>query len=107
MLSSAGKIISSPPYHAPLLHRAAAFAAVTVDIRPEGERTPKEAKTLTETVSPRGARVLMDREWRPGQRVLVAFLEEGIQSQTQIVYRQHLQGTKFAVRLELPSPLAL
>jgi hypothetical protein len=81
--------------------------AVTVDIRLEGEEMPKEVKTRTENVSPRGARVLMDREWRPGQRVLVAFLEEGIQSQAQIVYCQRLQGTKFAVGLELSSPLAL
>jgi len=43
----------------------------------------------------------MDRKWQPGQRVLVAFFEEGIQSQAQIVYCQRLQGTKFAVGLEL------
>jgi len=31
---------------------------------------PKE-RTLTENVSPHGARVLMEREWRPGQQVMV------------------------------------
>ena len=81
--------------------------AVTVEIRLEGEGMLKEPKTLTENVSPRGARVLTDRMWRPGQRVLVAFFEEGIQSQAQIVYCQRLQGTKFAVGLELSFPLAL
>lgn len=81
--------------------------AVTVDIRLEGEGMPKKAKTLTENVSPRGARVLTDRKWRPGQRVLVVFFEEGIQSQAQIVYCRRLREKKFAVGLELSSPLAL
>jgi len=81
--------------------------AVKVDIRLEGEGLPEEAKTLTENVSPRGARVLTDRKWRPGQRVLVAFLEEGIQSQAQIVYCERLQERKFAVGLELSFPLVL
>ena len=80
--------------------------AVPVEIRSENEGVP-EGRTLTENVSPHGARVLMDRKWRPGQRVLVAFFEEGIQSQAQIVYCQRLQGTKFAVGLELSFPLAL
>lgn len=83
---------------------------VTVEIRPEGEgvpkEIPKEATTLTENVSPRGARVLMDREWRPGQHVLVIFLEEGIQTQAQIVYCQRLTERKFAVGLELSARLA-
>ena len=41
--------------------------AVTVEIRPADEGMPKE-RTLTENVSPHGARVLMEREWRPGSR---------------------------------------
>lgn len=85
--------------------------AITVNIRPEGEgmpeEIPKEARTLTENVSPRGARVLMDREWRPGQRVLVIFLEAGIQTQAQIAYCQRLAESKFAVGLELSARLAL
>lgn len=78
-----------------------------VEIRPEGEGMPKEAKTLTENVSPRGARVLMDREWRPGQHVLVIFLEEGLQTQAQIVYCQRLTERKFAVGLELSARMRL
>jgi len=74
--------------------------AVTVEIRPEGEGMPKE-RTLTENVSPHGARVLMDREWRPGQHVMVTSPKEGVCAQGQIVYCQVLAERRFAVGLEL------
>jgi hypothetical protein len=74
--------------------------AVTVEIRPEDEAMPKE-RTLTENVSAHGARVLMDREWRPGQRVMVISLKEGVRARGQIVYCQLLAERRFAVGLEL------
>lgn len=73
---------------------------VTVEIRPEDEGMPKE-RTLTENVSPKGARVLMKREWRPGQDVVVSAPKEGIWSPAQIVYCQRLAESRFAVGLEL------
>ena len=74
--------------------------AVTVEIRPEDEGMPKE-RTLTENVSPHGVRVLMDREWRPGQRVMVISPKEGVRARGQIVYCEVLTESRFAVGLEL------
>src|SRR6266850_4728858 len=74
--------------------------AVTVEIRPEDEAMPKE-RTLTENVSAHGARVLMDREWRPGQRVMVISPKEGVRARGQIVYCEVLAECRFAVGLEL------
>ena len=74
--------------------------AVTVEIRPEDEEMPK-ARTLTENVSPHGARVLMERAWRPGQQVIVISPNEGVWARGQIVYCQLLAECRFAVGLEL------
>jgi len=74
--------------------------AVTVEIRPVDEGMPKE-RTLTENVSPHGARVLMEREWRPGQQVVVISPKEGVRARGQIVYCELLAKSRFAVGLEL------
>ncbi len=74
--------------------------AVTVEICPEEEGMPKE-RTLTENVSPHGARVLMEREWRPGQRVMVMSPNEGVRALGQIVYCEVLAESRCAVGLEL------
>src|SRR3982074_3439262 len=74
--------------------------AVTVEIRPEDEGMPK-ARTLTENVSPHGARVLMEREWRPGPTVTVLSAKEGVVARGEIVYCQPLAECRFAVGLEL------
>jgi hypothetical protein len=74
--------------------------AVTVEIRPVDEGMPKE-RTLTENVSPHGVRVLMEREWRPGQQVMVISPKEGVRAQGQIVYCELLGESRFAVGLEL------
>lgn len=74
--------------------------AVTVEIRPEDEGISIE-RTLTENVSPHGARVLMEREWRPGQRVMVMFPNQGVWARGQIVYCELLPESRFAVGLEL------
>jgi hypothetical protein len=74
--------------------------AVTLEIRSENQGMP-EGRTLTENVSPHGARVLLDREWLPGQQVLVLFPKEGVRAPGQIVYCEHLPENIFAVGLEL------
>src|SRR5258705_2822076 len=78
--------------------------AVTVEIRPEDEGMPKE-RTLTENVSPHGARVLMEREWRPGQQGMVISPKEGVGALGQIVYCELLAECRFAVGLELSVPV--
>ena len=74
--------------------------AVTVEIRPEDEGMPR-ARTLTENVSPHGARVLMGRQWRPGQQVMVISPKEGVRALGQVVYCELLAECRFAVGLEL------
>jgi hypothetical protein len=73
--------------------------AVTVEIRPEDEGMP--GTILTENVSPHGARVLMDRPWRPGQQVMIISPKEGVRARGQIVYCELLAENRFAVGLEL------
>ena len=58
-------------------------------------------RASTENVSAHGARVLMKRQLRPGQHVLVICPKEGVRSPARIVYCQHLAERKFAVGLEL------
>ena len=73
---------------------------VTLEICLYDEPGLKE-RTITENVSPRGARVLVQREWRPRQKVLVISPNEGVQSRGQIVYCERLPEGKFAIGLEL------
>jgi prophage tail gpP-like protein len=56
---------------------------------------------LAENVSAHGVRVLLERKWRPGQRVLVSSPKEGVRSQAKIVYCQRVAENRFAVGLEL------
>ena len=74
--------------------------AVTVEICPEDEGMPEE-RALTENVSPHGARVLMGRQWRPGQQVMVISPKEGVCALGQIVYCEVLAESRCAVGLEL------
>jgi len=78
--------------------------AVTLEIRLEGEGRPRE-RTLTENVSPHGARILIGREWRPGQHVEVFFPKQRVWSRAQIVYCQRVAENRFAVGVKLPVQL--
>jgi hypothetical protein len=80
--------------------------AVSVEIHAGDEGMPKQ-RTLTENVSPHGARVLMDGEWRRGQHVMVISPNEGVRSRAQIVYCQRLAESRFAVGLELSEEVEL
>jgi hypothetical protein len=73
---------------------------MSVEICLNDEPRLKE-RTLTENVSSRGARVVMEREWRPGQHVMVISSKEGVRARGQIVYCQLLAESRFAVGLEL------
>ncbi len=78
--------------------------AVTIELWPQDKPADKKI-AITVNVSPHGARVLMDREWLPGQRLVLIAREEGLRSQAQIVYCERLAGSRFAVGLELSVPV--
>lgn len=78
--------------------------AVTIEICVLRDPTIKE-RALTENVSRHGARVLAERDWRPGQQVLVISPKEGVRSQAQVVYCQRVAERRFAVGLELFAPV--
>ncbi len=73
---------------------------VSVEVRPDDEAMPEE-RVLTENVSPHGVRVLMGRQWRPGQHVLVISSSEGVRSPAHVAYCERLAEQRFAVGLEL------
>jgi len=75
---------------------------VSVEIRVQDE-PELERMALTENVSAHGARILVERELRPGHYVLVKFAKEGVQSQARIVYCRHVAARKFVVGIELSS----
>jgi hypothetical protein len=80
--------------------------SMSVDVCPEDGPTLKE-RTLTQNISSHGARVLMERKLRPGQRVSVLFPTLGVESEARVIYCQRLVGNRFAVGLELPMGVEL
>jgi hypothetical protein len=54
-----------------------------------------------ENVSTRGARVTTVLGWRPGTRVLVTFLRNGVRSEGRVAYCQHKENDDFAIGVEL------
>ena len=56
--------------------------------------------TLTENVSPHGARVLSKRRWSTNDSVLVKLPQEGCPSRARITYCQPLKGDEFATGLQ-------
>jgi uncharacterized membrane protein len=58
-------------------------------------------RSVTENVSPRGARIVTDCNCAAGKHVLVTAPEEGVKSLARVVYCQRLESTKFAIGLQL------
>lgn len=77
-----------------------AARAVTVELLLLDESRLNE-RTVTENVSPRGARVVTELICAPGKHVLVTAPEEGVKSLARVVYCQRLESTKFTVGLQL------
>jgi PilZ domain-containing protein len=73
---------------------------IAVELSRLGEPLLNE-RTFTENVSPRGARVVTEREWQPGANLLLISLKDDVRSQAQIVYCARLAKGRFAVGLEL------
>ena len=57
-------------------------------------------RTVTENVSPRGARVVTELVCAPGKHVLVTAPGEGVKSLARVVYCQRVESTKFVVGLQ-------
>ena len=64
------------------------------------ESVPQE-KTVTENVSPHGARVTTTRCWQPGTRVLVTLPRNGVQFEGRVAYCQRKASGVFAIGVEV------
>jgi hypothetical protein len=62
-------------------------------------------RTVTENVSPYGARVWTKQPWHPEERVLLSSPETGLHAQARVVYSQRMKNKEFAVGLELSTPV--
>jgi hypothetical protein len=73
---------------------------VTVDLSSLDLRTPAQ-EGVTENVSPRGARVLTNRPWKPNDRLNVRSLRGNFRSRARVVYCVPVEGERFAIGLKL------
>jgi hypothetical protein len=60
---------------------------------------------IAQNVSDRGLRVATEHVWRPGDLVLLSSPESGLRTQARVVYCQRMKNNRFAVGLELLTPL--
>src|SRR6266853_6598242 len=58
---------------------------------------------FTENVSLHGVRVVTERAWKPGERVVVKSYHGSIQSRARVIYCNRLAKKRYAVGLELHS----
>src|SRR6266481_1629843 len=58
---------------------------------------------FTENVSLHGVRVVTERVWKPGERVIVKSYNGSVQSRATVIYCHHLAKARYAVGLELHS----
>jgi hypothetical protein len=73
---------------------------VTVDLSSLDIRTPAQ-EGVTENVSPRGARVLTHKPWKPNDRLNVRSLLGNFRSRARVVYCVPVDGELFAIGLQL------
>jgi len=62
---------------------------------------------FTENVSLHGVRVVTERAWKPGERVIVKSYHGSIQSRARVIYCHHLAKKRYAVGLELHSAVGM
>jgi hypothetical protein len=79
--------------------------AVPVELSRLDLSLPAET-TVTENISPRGARVVSKQQWQEGDRVLLKRLEGNPQWQAKVAYCEILPGSTFALGLKLPTAVA-
>ncbi len=58
---------------------------------------------FTENISLHGVRVVTERAWKPGERVIVKSYHGSVQSRARVIYCHHLAKKRYAVGLELHS----
>ena len=59
-------------------------------------------RTLTENVSPHGARVMSKRSWRPGEDSLITLSAEGFAQVAKVIYCLPRAGYQFCLGIEFP-----
>ncbi len=60
---------------------------------------------FTENVSLHGVRVVTGRAWKRAERVIVKSYNGSVQSRATVIYCHHLAKARYAVGLELHSPV--
>jgi hypothetical protein len=73
---------------------------VTVDLSSLDIRTPAQ-EGVTENISPRGARVLTKKPWKPDDRLNVRSLVGNFRSRARVVYCVPVDEQLFAIGLQL------
>jgi PilZ domain len=73
---------------------------VMVDLSSLDVRTPAQ-EGVTENISPRGARVLTTKPWKPNERLNVRSLLGNFRSRARVVYCVPVDNDQFAVGLQL------
>jgi hypothetical protein len=73
---------------------------VIVDLSSVDLRTPAQ-EGVTENISPRGARVLTSKPWKPNDRLNIRSLLGNFRSRARVVYCVPVKNDRFAVGLQL------
>jgi prophage tail gpP-like protein len=58
-----------------------------------------------QNISERGMRLLTEYLWRPGELVQLSSPRTGFRTQARVIYCQHVENMRFAIGLELSTPL--
>ena len=72
-------------------------------VRPDASELKEAA--VVQNVSARGVRIATEQVWRPGDHLLLISPESGFRTQARVVYCHRLENNRFAVGLELSTPL--
>jgi hypothetical protein len=73
---------------------------VNVDLSSLDVRTPAQ-EGITENISPRGARILTSKPWKPNERLNVRSLLGNFRSRARVVYCVPVDNNHFALGLQL------
>lgn len=73
---------------------------INVDLASLDVRTPAQ-EGITENISPRGARILTTKPWKPNDRLNVRSLVGNFRSRARVVYCVPIDAGQFAIGLQL------
>ena len=73
---------------------------VNVDLSSLDVRLPAQ-EGITENISPRGARILTTKPWKPNDRLNLRSLSGNFRSRARVVYCVPVDGSQFALGLQL------